>query len=131
MPKMQTNPHNYRRPNKNSTVKNIMARNKRIADPKKVINDLKDPEGWTRENNPHPAPDYMRLYPNRDGSHWTDYMEYFGNGEYICHACIRRAKFGSGNCQDNGPYFKCITSGIREKLRKKYTKKKQVQTKLI
>ena len=30
-----------------------------------IIPDLKDPDGWTVENNPHPAPDYVRSYPNK------------------------------------------------------------------
>lgn len=97
----------------------------------RVISDLEDPDGWTVENNPHPAPDYVRLYPEKDGYHWTDYMEYFGVGEYICHQCIVRAKHGSGNCIDGGEYFQCVTTGKREELRKKYTKKKYVQSKLM
>ena len=32
-------------------------------------------------------------------------MEYKGNGKHICHTCIRRAKFGCGNCQDGGQIF--------------------------
>ena len=104
---------------------------KRIVDPDKVINNLEDPDGWTPENNTHPFPPYMRAYPNPDGSHWTDYMECFGNGKYICHNCIKRAKIGAGNCQDNGEYFICVSSGRREKLRKEYTVKKDVQSKLM
>jgi len=97
----------------------------------KVIPDLKDPDGWTVENNPHPAPSYMRLYPDRDGSHWTDYMEYFGVGKYICHSCIRRAKNGNGNCVDGGDYFICVKTGKRKKLRQKYSQKRDVQSKLM
>ena len=77
-----------------------------------VIPDLKDPDGWTVENNPHPSPEYCRVYNDKDGSNWIDYMEYFGVGEYICHSCIARAKYGK-----------------REKLRRKYSQKRDVQTK--
>ena len=101
----------------------------------KTISDLKDPEGWTVENNPHKAPDYCRVYNDKDGSNWIDYMEYFGVGEYICHQCIVRAKYGSGNCQDNGDYFLCVRTGKRAKWRKelehKYSQKRYVQTKLM
>lgn len=107
-----------------------MVKNKRIVNPDKVITDLEDPDGWTVENNPHPAPSSVRIYPDSNGEYWTDYMEWFGVGKMICHNCIKRAKIGSGNCQDGGPYFQCVTSGRREKLRKKYTEKKEVQTKL-
>ena len=97
-----------------------------------IIRDLKDPDGWTVENNPHPAPDYVRSYPNKkNGYYWTDYMEYYGNGEYICHQCIVRAKYGDGNCIDGGDYFQCVKSGRREELRRKYTMKKDVQTTLM
>ena len=96
-----------------------------------VILDLKDPDGWTVENNPHPAPECCRVYNDKDGSNWIDYMEYFGVGEYICHTCIARAKHGSGNCQDGGDYFQCVKNGKREKLRRKYSKKRDVQTKLM
>lgn len=96
----------------------------------RVISDLEDPDGWTVENNPHPAPTYNRVYPNSDGSHWLDYMEYFGHGKYICHNCIKRAKVGSGNCRDGGEYFQCVTTGKREKLRQKYEAKKEYQSKL-
>ena len=98
---------------------------------KKVKSDLEDPDGWTLENNPHPAPDYVRVYPNTDGSHWSDYMEYYGVGKMICHNCLKRAKHGSGNCLNGGEYFQCVTSGEREKLRRKYEQKKEVQTTLI
>ena len=97
----------------------------------RVISDLEDPDGWTLENNPRPAPSYLRVYPNHDGSHWTDYLEYYGHGKYICHKCIVRAKHGSGNCVDGGEYFQCVASGMREELRKKYTEKKEVQTTLM
>lgn len=97
----------------------------------KIISDLKDPDGWTVENNPHPAPKNLRLYPNRDGTHWGDYMEHFGIGKYICHTCILRAKYGSGNCIDGGDYFQCVKNGKREKLRREYSQKKDVQTKLM
>ena len=97
----------------------------------KIISDLKDPEGWTVENNPHPTPQHLRVYLNTDGSHWTDYMEYYGIGKYICHNCIRRAKVGSGNCIDGGDYFQCVKTGHREKLRQKYSQKREVQTKLM
>ena len=107
-----------------------MVKNKRIVNPKKVISNLEDPEGWTVENNPHPAPACIRIYPDTNGEHWTDYMEYFGHGKMICHNCLKRAKIGSGNCQDGGKYFQCVTSGRREKLRKKYVEKKDVQSKL-
>lgn len=107
-----------------------MVKNKRIVNPKKVISNLEDPEGWTVENNPHPAPSCIRIYPDTNGEHWTDYMEYFGQGKMICHNCLKRAKIGSGNCQDGGKYFQCVTSGRREKLRKKYVEKKEVQSKL-
>ena len=83
------------------------------------------------ENNPHPAPSSLRVYPDSNGEHWTDYMEWFGVGKMICHNCLKRAKIGSGNCQNGGPYFICVSSGRREKLRKQYTKKKEVQTKLM
>ena len=96
----------------------------------RVISDLEDPDGWTVENNPHPAPAHNRVYPDSDGSHWLDYMEYYGHGKYICHACIRRAKVGSGNCLDGGDYFQCVTTGKREQLRKKYAVKKEYQSKL-
>lgn len=96
-----------------------------------IIPDLKDPDGWTKENNPHPAPDYVRLYPDKDGGHWTDYMEYYGHAKYICHRCIVRAKYGSGNCIDGGDYFQCVKSGRREELRRKYEEKKDVQTTLM
>lgn len=92
---------------------------------------IKDPEGWTIENNSHPAPDYIRLYPEKDGTHWTDYMEYYATGKMICHACIIRSRYNSGNCRDGGEYFICVKNGEREKLRKKYEKKRDVQTKLI
>lgn len=98
----------------------------------KIISNLQDPEGWTVENNPHPAPNNMRLYHfDKDGKHWLDYMEYFGVGKYICHTCIKRAKYGSGNCVNGGDYFQCVKTGRREELRKKYTQKKDVQTKLM
>ena len=97
----------------------------------KIISDLKDPEGWTLKNNPHPAPSHMRVYPNNDGSHWIDYMEYFGVGKYVCHNCIKRAKYGSGNCLDGGDYFQCVESGRRDELRKKYSQKRDVQSKLM
>ena len=96
-----------------------------------IIHDLKDPDGWTVENNPHPAPDYFRLYPNKDCYHCTDYMEYYGTGEYICHQCIVRAKYGNGNCIDGGDYFQCVKSGRWEELRRKYEEKKDVQTTLM
>ena len=67
----------------------------------------------------------------KNGYHWTDYMEYYGQGEYICHQCISRAEYGDGNCIDGGDYFQCVRSGRREELRRKYTEKKEVQTKLM
>ena len=97
----------------------------------RIISDLKDPDGWTKENNPHPAPNYCRVYLDRDGSHWSDYMEYYGHGKYICHNCIRRAQHGSGNCLDGGDYFQCIRTGKRAKLRQLYSQKKDVQSKLM
>ena len=108
-----------------------MAKNRRIVNPKMVISDLEDPDGWTLENNPHPAPDYVRVYPNSDGTHWSDYMEYYGVGKMICHNCLSRAKIGSGNCRDGGEYFQCVVSGKREELRWKYEKKREVQTTLM
>ena len=98
----------------------------------KVISNLQDPDGWTVENNPHPAPDYSRVYPDKDGTHWLDYIEYYGTGKLICHNCIKRAKAGSGNCLNGGDYFQCVKTGKRSELRRKYSEKKRdVQTKLI
>ena len=95
------------------------------------MNEINDPEGWTPENNLHPIPSYMRLYTNHDGSHWSDYMEYYSNGKMICHKCIKRAENGSGNCCDGGEYFICVKEGRRKKLREQYEKKHEVQSKLI
>mgnify|MGYP006872985394 CR=1 FL=1 len=102
----------------------------KIYNSEKVIENLQDPDGWTVENNPHKAPDYMRMYPDKNGFHWIDYFEYFRSGEMICHSCIIRAKYGSGNCLDGGEYFQCVESGKRAKLRKKYEYRKSVQSTL-
>lgn len=91
-----------------------------------VIEDLKDPRGWTKENNPHPAPDSVRVYPEPDGSHWTDYMEYIDYDNLICHNCIARAKIGSGNCVNGGEYFQCLPKDVREG-KKPYVKPKRTK----
>lgn len=108
-----------------------MVKNRRIVNPKKVKSDLEDPDGWTPENNQHPAPSSVRIYPDTNGEHWTDYMEYYGIGKLICHTCLKRAKIGAGNCLDGGEYFQCVTSGKREKLKRKYESKHEIQTTLI
>ena len=80
-----------------------------------IIPDLKDPRGWTVENNPYPPDPTIRLYDfNKDGSHWTDFFEWLPDGTRVCHGCIERAKYGSGNCQDNGDYFICLPKEVRE-----------------
>ena len=104
---------------------------KRIKNKNMVRSDLEDPEGWTVENNPHPGPDCLRCYPDRDGEHWVDYMEYYGHGKYICHTCLKRARYGSGNCRDGGPYFICVSDGTRDRLRREYERKSDVQSKLM
>ena len=109
----------------------------------KIISDLKDPEGWTVENNPHPPNDitikYAQKYNPRTPYDELDvhYFEYDEDGWHIriCHSCILRAKYGSGNCQDNGDYFWCVQTGKRAKQRKelehKYSQKRNIQTKLM
>ena len=92
-------------------------------------NDIKDPRGWTIENNPHPPKPYMRLYNfNKDGTHWSDYFEWFPDGTKICHSCILRAKHNSGNCVDGGDYFICLPKDVREGRVKPV--KRTVQSKL-
>jgi len=108
-----------------------MVKDKRIYNPKMVRSDLEDPDGWTVENNPHPPDESMRTYPDSNGEHWADYFEWYDWNKKICHTCLKRAKYGSGNCQDNGEYFICVSSGRREKLRREYEKKRDVQSKLM
>ena len=98
----------------------------------KVISDLKDPRGWTVENNPH-----KWKYPvderNRDkfGYVWQDFMEFEEDGVHIkaCHACIKRAKYGSGNCVDHGEYFICLPKEVRDG--KRQMPKRTIQSKLM
>lgn len=91
---------------------------------------LKDPTGWTVENNPHPPKPYIRLYHfNSDGTHWSDWFEWDDDKIIKCHSCIQRAKSGSGNCQDNGEYFICLPKDVREGKRK--LPKPTVQSKLF
>ena len=99
---------------------------------KKIISDLQDPRGWTLENNPHPPDPSMRLYHfSKDGTHWSDWFEWLEDGSTICHNCIQRAKYGSGNCVDGGDYFICLPKDVREG-RKPYTPpKRTVQSKLL
>ena len=108
-----------------------MVKNRRIYNPKMVRSDLEDPDGWTVENNPRPADETLRVYPDSDGEHWVDYFEWYGFDKKICHGCLQRAKYGSGNCRDNGEYFQCVRSGKRERLRREYEKKRDVQVRLI
>ena len=108
-----------------------MVKDSKRVNKKMVCSDIEDPEGWTVENNPHPAPPMVRVYPDRDGEHWSDYMEYYGVGKMICHSCLKRVKVGSGNCRDGGPYFICVSEGKRDKLRKEYESKRDVQTTLM
>ena len=98
----------------------------------KVISDLKDPRGWTLENNPHKPSPNIRLYHfKKDGTHWTDWYEWLPNGETICHNCILRAKHGSGNCRDGGDYFICLPKEVREGKVEYKAPKRTKQTKLM
>lgn len=123
-----------------------MARDKRIYNPWMVRSDLEDPSGFTPGNNPHPPNDimigYARLYNKGKSDDELDcfYFEYDLEGWHrvICHACLLRAKYGSGNCQDNGEYFYCLRNPefvkSRQKRIDKYygrKEKKTVQVKLI
>ena len=83
----------------------------------KVISDLKDPRGWTVENNPRPRDFYDTPHKLKYGSEdYRDYFEYDKEGlfEKVCHMCILRAKYGSGNCRDGGDYFICLPKEVRE-----------------
>lgn len=87
--------------------KKIKTRNNYLID-----NDLKDPTGWTLKNNPHPWNECGDdpTYRADDEYDYRNYHEWKpnGNGVLGCHQCILRAKYGSGNCIDGGPYFKCF-----------------------
>lgn len=95
------------------TIKNIKKLEKNIME-------IKDPTGWTVENNPNKYP-YPIDTPNKHHkNNYYDYIEFDKEGKPIrCPCCLLRAKHDNGNCQDNGEYFIC---------RKK---KKTIQTKLI
>ena len=97
----------------------------RIVDESKVDLDLRDPSGWTFEDNPYPYP-FPDCDPS-DRSDWRNWLEWQGDGisPSECHMCLRRAVFGSGNCQDNGEYF----APCRD--RKLSKRKRTVQSKLM
>ena len=108
-----------------------MVRDKRIVNLKMVISDLKDPRGWTLENNLYPPDESLRLYHfKEDGTHWSDWFEWLPDGTKICHNCISRAKYGSGNCRDGGPYFICLPEDVRTGKVPYKKPVKTVQTKL-
>ena len=92
------------------------------------VEDLKDPTGWTIENNPHKT---KWVDDPHDELEQDNYFEYSDDGfeKVKCHCCILRAKYGSGNCQDNGEYFICLPKDVREGKRK--LPKPTVQSKLF
>ena len=107
---------------------------------KRVKPTLKDPSGWTVENNPHPYP-YDRLlhdHEDRFGYVYKDFFEYTEDAmTVICHSCIHREMYKSGNCIDGGDYFRCTRDGHRAEAIKKFkeaqrrlNEKRTVQTTL-
>ena len=76
----------------------------RIYDESKVNNNLTDPMGWTIQNNPFP---HEMIADTTDESDYRNWFEW-ENGivqPSVCHMCLKRAKSGSGNCQDGGEYY--------------------------
>ena len=123
-----------------------MSRKRRVYNKDMVREDLVDPSGFTPENNPHPPNEtmisYARLYNKGKSDEDLDcfYFEYDLDGwdHVICHMCLLRAKYGSGNRLDNGEYFHCLRNPEVVKARKERVKKfygpkekKFVQAKLI
>lgn len=96
-----------------------------------VNTNLQGPRGWTLKNNPYPPEPSQRVYNCTDekGTHWSDWFEWLPDGTKICHTCIKRARYGSGNCQDGGEYFICLPKEVREG--KKTMPKRTVQSKLV
>ena len=78
--------------------------------------ELKDPTGWTVENNPNKWQfPVNEVEKKMKGYVWQDYMEFDENGMPIkCHACLIRAKGDNGNCINNGEYFICLPKKVRE-----------------
>lgn len=95
--------------------------------PDMVIEDLKDPRGWTVKNNPRPNPSIDQ----DDELDWRNYFEWDWIHTVVCHSCILRAKYGSGNCQDNGDYFICLPKDVREGKVPYKKPVKTVQSKLV
>jgi len=89
-----------------------MVRDKRIVNLKMVISDLKDPRGWTLENNPFPCD---AVDDPTDETDWRNWFEWEDGciKPSACHSCISRAKIGSGNCRDGGQYFICLPEDVR------------------
>lgn len=107
-----------------------MAKNRRIVNPKMVISDLEDPDGWTLENNKYPNKFVSNPLDPDDWRNWFEWDKE-STSPVICHNCLNRAKIGSGNCQNGGEYFLCVTSGKRERNKRKWIKEHEVQTTLM
>jgi len=100
----------------------------RVYNPRKVNRNIKDPTGFTIENNPYPYPGEADPNGGRAGYNWKQYFEW-ENGPVQpskCHMCLKRAQHGSGNCLNGGEYFICLPKDVREG-KKPY--KKPVKTK--
>lgn len=105
-----------------------------------------DPSGWSVENNPHPPNEIVvetaKRYNRRKSDDELDvfYFEYDRDGWHhiVCHCCLLRAKYDSGNCMDGGEYFKClkmddVVKGRMKRLEESYGEKpiKTVQSTLF
>lgn len=76
---------------------------------------MKDPSGWTVENNPHPYPEQL---PPDD---YKNFFEWDDDGFFTikCHSCVRRSEVGSGNCMDGGEYFICQKNKVKKTIQSK------------
>ena len=85
----------------------------RIVNPEKVDDNLKDPRGWNIKNNPHPNEWVTDPTDEKDWRNWFEWDE-DSLHPTVCHNCIKRAKIGSGNCQNGGDYFICLPKDVRD-----------------
>ena len=85
---------------------------RKIVCKSKVISDLEDPRGWTIRNNPHPNTSVSDPLDEDDWRNWHEWDDR-SYKSIACHMCLLRAKIGSGNCLDGGPYFICLPEDVR------------------
>lgn len=89
----------------------------KIINPDRVVEDIVDPSGFTPENNPYKYYKYDEITDPYDYRRYYEYDK--GIYQRKCHRCLVRAKIGSGNCVNNGPYFQCMEEYLKKRKIKK------------